>query len=161
MIDQKRLIEVITYDPETGNFAWRHSRSGRRDGVVGSLDANGYVRACIDGKRYLLHRLAFLYMTGAFPENHVDHVDRDKLNNSWRNLRKAVPLENNKNVGLRVVNTSGATGVWWEKDRCRFRVGIKTNGRTIYGNRHKSFDDAIRQRNEMVVEYHGTFGVMS
>jgi hypothetical protein len=161
MITQKRLKEVVTYDPETGKFCWKQTRSGRRSGIFGSIDANGYGRVCIDGKRYLLHRLAFLYMTGKFPENHVDHVDRVKLNNAWVNLRNAVPVENNRNVGMRVVNTSGATGVWWEKDRCKFRVGIKAGGRTIYGSRHNDFESAIQQRNEMVVKYHADFGVLS
>lgn len=114
MITQSRLQEVVSYNPETGEFT-RISKTGRK-GIVGSKiggkDANGYVLIGIDGRRYYAHRLAFIYMTGECPTL-VDHIDQDRGNNAWGNIREADKSINAYNAKLRVTNASGSTGVSW------------------------------------------------
>ncbi len=39
------------------------------------------------------HTLAFLYMEGAFPKNEVDHLNHNRSDNSWVNLRKVTRVE--------------------------------------------------------------------
>src|SRR5262245_26632184 len=88
-ITAERLREVLSYDLETGWFRWRVSpkHSGIRIGrIAGQCDC-GYWRIEIDGKAYLAHRLAWLYVTGKFPDQQIDHVNGDGTYNAWCNLR--------------------------------------------------------------------------
>lgn len=97
----ERLRELLHYDQETGLFTWRIPRKGT--GGVGSVagrinPGNGYIDICIDYKRHLGHRLAWLYMTGEWPQNDVDHRDRVRANNAWSNLREATRAQNLANA---------------------------------------------------------------
>lgn len=127
-LTQERLKQVLHYDPRTGVFT-RIARLGSR-GVVGttagSVDKYGYWKTMIDGKHHKLHRLAFLYMTGNWPEHEVDHIDTDKSNNSWKNLRDSTHRQNMANRGITSSNTSGFKGV--RPERGRFRANIRVNG---------------------------------
>lgn len=89
MLTQTRLRELLTYDPDTGVFVWRATPTTQRVAgkPAGSPNAHGYMRTTIDKRPYFLHRLAFLYMTGAFPAGHCDHINRVKSDNRWANLR--------------------------------------------------------------------------
>lgn len=60
----ERLKELVVYNPETGHMRSKVSRGNIRIGrLIGSVE-QGYLRARIDGKRYFIHRLAWLYMSG-------------------------------------------------------------------------------------------------
>jgi len=114
-LTQKRLKDVLDYNKNTGIFIRKIASSNRCKvgDIVGSLNTDGYLTVHIDGKSYSLHRLAFLYMTGFFPENNVDHINRNRADNTWENLRSASYIENNHN---RCDNTE-LVGVRFEKRR--------------------------------------------
>lgn len=82
MLTQSELKNKLTYNPETGLF-------GRKNKIAGSLRPNGYIQIGINKKLFRAHRLAFLYMTGEWPKSDVDHIDMDRKNNKWANLREA------------------------------------------------------------------------
>lgn len=109
-----RLRELLDYDPSTGVFMWKeHSRGGRAMPLkeVGGISAQGYRSTSIDGRRYQVHRLVWFWHHGYFPENNIDHIDRDKLNNRIENLREASKVCNARNCGNHSHNTSGVKGV--------------------------------------------------
>ena len=109
MITQARLKELLTYDPETGYFTRNVNVKGANAGErAGTITAKGYIAIGIDRKHYLAHRLAFLYMTGEWPKELVDHKDTIKINNKWENLREATNSQNKRNVGARKTNKSGS-----------------------------------------------------
>jgi HNH endonuclease len=117
-----RLHEVLHYNPETGEF-----RSLKRKGwrsKCGSI-SRGYLRIKIDGRSYLAQRLAWLWMTGAWPEHEVDHRNRVKLDNRWSNFRPATRLINCNNRSMSKNNTSGVNGVDWHKRVKRWRVRLR------------------------------------
>jgi hypothetical protein len=89
----------------------------------------GYVLVGVDGPQYLAHRLAWLYMTGAWPDAEVDHIDGNRANNAWSNLRLASRSQNIANSGLRVTNTTGFKGVF--KARKKFNAKITVNYKSV------------------------------
>lgn len=94
----ERLREVLRYDPETGVFHWLVSRGKAAVGAVaGCSDHRGYLVTGIDGKRYYLHRLAVACVTGKMPGELVDHLNGDRSDNRWINLRETTHAVNMQN----------------------------------------------------------------
>jgi hypothetical protein len=97
---QDQLKSILSYDPNTGLFtrikdvAYSQHKVGS---VMGSLNDKGYRIIVINQKRYRAHRLAFLYMEGAFPPDDVDHRNTIKDDNRWVNLYKCTRSENMNN----------------------------------------------------------------
>ena len=103
-LTQARLKELLHYDPETGTFTWRLRRGPAAPGAsAGTLHRRtGYLVIKVDGRQYLAHRLAFLYMTGQWPPDDTDHINRMKTDNRWRNLRAATRSQNVGNTAGKV-----------------------------------------------------------
>jgi hypothetical protein len=167
MLTQKRLKELLKYDPETGIFTWlkrapetfKTTRAasiwnahfaGEPAGLSGS---KYYSRICVDGKKLLAHRLAFLYMGGRFPISDVDHISGDKRDNRWRNLREATRAENQRNTKLRTDNKSGVHGVSYLTKKGRWRATIYNNSKQIFIGEFDNFDDAVIARKEAEKRY--------
>lgn len=87
---------VLDYNPEDGLFRHKVSNGPAREvgRVVTSLDSHGYIRVSHKGKRFLGHRVAFYLMLGYWPEHDVDHIDGERSNNKWGNLREATRSQN-------------------------------------------------------------------
>lgn len=108
----ERLREVLSYNPETGVFHWKvraayHVRIGT---VAGSLNSQGYLHTRVDGKRFLNHRLAWLFVHGTWPSGDIDHINGCRSDNRIANLRDVqrsinaqnlrTAQSNNKSTGL-------------------------------------------------------------
>ena len=147
-LTQKRLKEVLYYDPETGVFTRivRTSNSINIGDVAGGLMKIGYLRTSIDGKSYLCHRLAFLYMLGEFPPMDTDHINGVKHDNRWENLRSVSHKDNTKNQRLRKSSKSGSIGVYWREDTRKWSVRICAKGKLISLGCFSEFDDAVTAR---------------
>lgn len=159
MINQNRLKELLYYNPESGVFTWIEScHGGRVKGVTaGSLNHDGYIRICIDGKRYSAHRLAWLYIFGNFPEKFIDHKNRIKNDNRIDNLRSATKEQNQQNTGISRRNTSGIKGVSYHNKSRKWRVSISKNGvRNSLGS-FSSFEDAANAYKNASFLMHGEF----
>lgn len=129
-LSQDRLKEVLSYNPETGEFTWLVDRLRVRPGErAGKVTREGYIEIGVDGKRYMAHRLAFLYMTGSIPSSYVDHINLTKSDNRWCNLRPASSSQNQMNTGGRPNNTSGFKGVSWHSRGGRWRANIRVGGK--------------------------------
>lgn len=129
-ITQKRLQELLSYDPKTGLFINLTQRSGnaKKGNVAGCVHPKGYIAIVLDGKKYLAHRLAWLYVYGNFPEKDLDHVDETPSNNRISNLRLATNQENQHNRSNPSINNkSGFRGVSWGKKLQKWRARIKLN----------------------------------
>lgn len=93
MITQAMLREEMEY--RDGKFYWLRRRQGRQMGrPIGTPDSEGYLRVGIDGKSYLLHRLAWLYVYGEWPTGIIDHINRVPSDNRIENLRDVSQHEN-------------------------------------------------------------------
>ncbi len=145
MLTQSRLKEVLSYDPETGVFVWIKVLNARVPllSVAGSPQNRGYLCIGIDNKRYLSHRLAWLYVTGEFPKQYIDHANGIKTDNRFANLRDVSRFQNMQNIhGLVERNTSGFAGCFWHKEIRRFTSQIVANGKRHYLGCFKTKEEA-------------------
>ncbi|MCP4341339.1 MAG: HNH endonuclease [Desulfobulbaceae bacterium] len=154
MITQEILLDKIIYLPETGSFLWKKTKGRMIEGrEAGCKDSQGYISIGVNGILYKAHRLAFLYMEGYLPEHEVDHLNRVKTDNSWKNLREVSRSCNARNTGLRKGNTTGVTGVRWDTARSKWQAQIKTGGKNYNLGFFNEFDKAVKIRWEAEVEH--------
>lgn len=150
LLTQERLKELVDYNPETGKFTWIKKHPMARKIEVGdefrSVDSYGYLMASILGNRCKAHRLAFLYMTGEWPSDQVDHINGIRKDNRWCNLREVNNLNNHRNMKLQKRNISGVTGVFWHKKNKKWRAMIRANGRNLHLGVFDNLSDAKRAR---------------
>ena len=133
MITQTRLLELLRYAPDTGIFTWRVRTSNRVNvgDVAGTVRKDGYVVLRIDKALMLAHRLAFLHMTGKWPEAEVDHINGVRSDNRWCNLRDVPPRQNKENMrSARAGNKSLLLGV--TQARGKYASQIQVAGKHIH-----------------------------
>jgi hypothetical protein len=153
MITQKEVKELFTYNPEIGILKWRKSGKGRKkSAIAGNINSKGYVVVCVKGKSYKAHKLIWLGMTGFFPKNQIDHIDRIKHNNKWKNLRDVTQFQNMRNRGLQKNNTSGIKGVCFNKKTKKWEAYINNKKRINLGL-YKEFSTAVQVRKEAERQY--------
>jgi hypothetical protein len=155
---------ILEYNPGTGVFRWkwrddaRKSHNTRYAGTVaGCAKPSGYVVITINKRLYQSHRLAWLYVHGAWPPKDLDHIDGDKPNNRIANLRLATKQENSRNVGLQKNNSTGIKGVFWDKQNQKFRANISNDGKTIYLGLFQTLAEAAAARHAAEIKYFGDF----
>lgn len=159
MITAERLRELLHYDPVTGEFRWLVSRGGIRAGsFAGCTTKVGYRLISIDGRCYRGHRLAWLYMTGEWPADEVDHVNLVRDDDRWENLREATHEENLRNYPRPRHNTSGVKGVYWNKKNRKWKAQIRVNRSRIYLGLFDSLDEAAAAYAAASAQHHGEFG---
>lgn len=164
LITQARLKELLVYDWRSGELINRTNRSSRaRAGdVAGTVNKDsGYRKISLDGKKYLAHRLVFLYVTGSWPKEQLDHIDGDRSNNRFENLHAVSHKENLRNQGIYCSNTSGHVGVHWNKKCNKWQAYIKVNGKMLHLGLFENLEDAIAARKAAEREHgfhpsHGT-----
>ena len=154
-LDPARLRELISYDPNTGVFTRR--MKGRQK-PIGWPNQEGYLRAELDCQRFLLHRLAFLYMTGSVPDGEVDHINGNPADNRWSNLRIADRAQNSKNRRKLASSQTKFKGVSKQPDCNRWRAEIFADGRKIYLGLFQTPEEAHAAYVDASQKYHGEFG---
>jgi hypothetical protein len=129
ILSQAQLKELLHYDPITGVFTWKQCRGRQSAGSVAGALCHGYIRIHLDGKNYAAHRLAWLWVHGCWPENEIDHIDRNRANNSIQNLREATRGQNAQNMTLKAAASSRFRGVHFSASRAKWVAQIRINGR--------------------------------
>ena len=74
-----------------------------------------------------------------------DHINHNPLDNRRGNLRAATTAENVYNRGKQKTNTSGIIGVYWMKDRKKWRAQIRKCGLSIT-KEFDTFEEAVKGR---------------
>jgi hypothetical protein len=125
----QRLRELLDYNPETGVFTRRISIGRGKAGEVAGGRWFGYWRVCVDYTTYTAHRLAWLYVTGAWPEHEVDHINGDGRDNRFVNLRDVRRQTNSENRRSKGAKRLGAHFVPRVN---RWRAMIATSGKRMH-----------------------------
>ena len=136
MLTVDRLRELLDYDAASGVLTWKVRRKGHRGikpgRVAGTPHTGRYVSIRIDGKAYLAHRLVWLYVTGEWPKLSIDHIDGDKLNNRFNNLRDVTQAINSQNIRRpRRTNKVGVLGAASAGKNYQVIIGIDYGRRYI------------------------------
>lgn len=116
---------------------------------------NGYaVHTNNDGTKVLMHRL----IVGALPEQIVDHINGNRLDNRRSNLRNATHAQNLHNSRPR--GQSQFKGVAFDKTNRRWKFNVQHNGKRHQGYRATEIE-AAQARDALARELHGEFAYLN
>lgn len=158
MIDGDTLREFVSYNTESGLFHWKKDAAiGARAGtaIKGTL-RGGYLRIGIKGRVYSAHRLAILYVTNKWPDGCVDHIDGNRTNNSFLNLRVVTSSINSQNLrsakgktksGILGVSHHASTGKWRSRI-CVAGISISLGLHNTKESAYEAYLDAKRTLHE-------------
>jgi len=150
------LKAALVYEPETGRFTWACGR--RRAGMqAGKLNTSGHRQIMIEGSLFLAHRLAWLYVNGAWPDRQIDHVNGVRDDNRLANLRQATHEQNAQNRRVPANNTSGVKGVSWYPTRSCWMAHITANHRRKTLGYFPTIEQAAAARADAAARLHGDF----
>lgn len=160
-ITQENLRYAFKYDPDTGKFTHRLPRRGGNIGDSALTNHNGgYDAVNVGGCAHLAHRLIFLYMEGRLPKM-VDHINHNRKDNRWVNLREVNDLDNAKNITLQHNSGTGVNGVALHKPTGKYRAYIGINYKQKHLGLFDTFEEAIQARRQADIElnYHTNHGM--
>lgn len=125
-ITQEYLKSILFYNDKTGLFIRKVGISSAKPGdIAGRADSSGYIQISVKGRRYMAHRIAWLYVHGKWPKHEIDHINRCRSDNRLLNLREATSSQNNWNYSLSIKNTSGFIGVSYDKFHKKYKASIR------------------------------------
>jgi len=152
------LFEKMSNRPIRAARMWQSRSEGKE--AMTCVGGHGYKMGSIFQRQYLAHRVIWAIMTGAWPERHIDHINGDKLDNRWSNLRDVTRKENMRNRRISSNNRSGCHGVSKTRDGESWRARIHTSKGELWIGVFQSLDDAIiaRKKAEQKHGYHKNHG---
>jgi len=157
---QDRLKELLHYDQETGVFTAIAPRGKRSDLVgkpAGTITPDGYRVIAVEGRKYRATHLAHIYMNGRLPDSLMDHRNHQKSDDRWDNIRPANKAQNEQNKGLRASNSSGCTGVYFNKAAGKWQAYITVMERPKYLGIFREWFDAVCARKAAEAKHFGEF----
>lgn len=158
MLTADMLRQRFDYNPEMGTFVYLHDVGKLRAGnAAGWRDVRGYQKIQIDGREYKAHRLAWLYMTGSWPNKMIDHANGDTGDNRFANLREATSSQNSANSRTYATNTTGLRGVRYQRRDGRWYAILKADGRRMHLGSYASKEEAAEVYRLASAWYFGRF----
>ena len=118
--------------------------------------STGYFNIEIEKRCFGVHRIIFALLTKSTPIV-VDHCDGNRTNNNIDNLRSASYQQNAFNRATATNNTSGIKGVYWNKDKKKWRAHIKIDNKQEHLGYFNTLEDAKTARIDAAKKYHGEY----
>lgn len=149
------LHKRLRYDPNSGKLFWTscedmpknwNRRYAEKEAFTSQV--NGYRNGKILGATILAHRVIWTMHYGKWPLGYIDHINGEKSDNRICNLRDVTHQENHRNMPIRSDNTSGVTGVHWNKVHKKWQARIKIGGRYKHIGFFAYFSDAANARSQ-------------
>ncbi len=122
----EQLRRVLSYNAITGDLFWLETTSSRvkpGDRAGGVNKSTGYIGVKIFGKVWRAHRVAWAIQTGSWPTSEIDHINGEKADNRFTNLRAATRSQNCSNTKTYKNNKSGFKGVH-QRSNGRWRATV-------------------------------------
>jgi hypothetical protein len=158
----KLVSNFIDYDPISGLGTWKVSPANnvKAGSPVGTLHC-GYLVVTFKRKSYPAHRLFWLLQTGLEPDGFIDHIDNNKTNNAFSNLRVATCSQNGMNRGATRANKIGVKGVCWDAKVDKYKAQIKINGKVKHLGYFDTIEKAADVRRLYEQQIFGSFAFVS
>lgn len=149
------LSSVFDYNSKTGIIRWKVSngKSVKEGDEAGYIRYDGYRNISYKYKNIPAHHIAWLFITGNFPEKHIDHINGNRSDNRETNLREVTFKENHKNKKLPENNKSGVIGVSMYMKSLKWQSQIRVNGKQIHLGYYEDFEEAVKVRLEAEKKY--------
>jgi hypothetical protein len=128
---------------------WNTRYAGKE---AGTIAVNGYVLVRVKGVSYQAHRLIWKMVYGYDPKT-IDHIDGTPNNNRISNLRECDQATNSKNSSIQSNNTSGRTGVSWDKAKQKWLAYIRVDKKHKFLGYFDDFDMAASVRADAEKKY--------
>jgi len=155
LVDQNLLHHLFDY--RGGSLYWKIKPTGTVNiGDEVGFSSDRYIRCCILGKSYAIHRMIFLYHHGYLPKE-VDHINGIITDNRIENLRESTRYQNTYNTKKPKSNTSGIKGVSWDKRQNRWVAYCSVGGKRFHVGYHKKLEEAEKAVREFRENHHGEF----
>lgn len=162
-ITREDVLAVLDYDPITGVFTWKPRPHDKRWTVryagkqAGVLESSGYRQIKVRGKLRMAHRLAWLIMTGVWPEEWIDHENLDRDDNSFDNLRQATKSQNHANRRAYRTSKTGLKGASFNARTGKYRAQISHGGKVYWLGAFETPEEAHAVYALAARERHGEF----
>jgi len=148
----------MSYNPDTGYLYRLVKRTNKWQQTACKPNGNGYAEVRFGTKLIKAHKVIYEVFIGNIPDGYdVDHIDRNRLNNSLSNLRLALRFQNNGNSAVPKHNTSGYKGVSYNSKRGKWEAHITKENRKINLGQFNSLEDALRTRHQAAKDYFKEF----
>ena len=153
------ISKFLEYKKESGSFVWVNPTSNRVSVgmIAGNSHKQSYTTIYINGHMYYAQDLVWLMETGSLPHGIIDHINLDKKDNRFSNLRLCNRSENGCNRGLNKNNTSGEKGVTWHKRASKWCGEVWKDGEKHYLGLFIEYADAVNAVRRKRIELHGDF----
>lgn len=176
-LDPALLPQILLYEPETGKLFWRvrteslfaateknikrscavwNVRYANKE-ALSRIGVHGYPSGTIFNKGVLAHRVIWALVTGEWPPGEIDHIDGNRANNRFDNLRAVTRRQNAKNIGKMSTNTSGVKGVCWHRVAKKWLAQINVDCTHIHLGLFTDITDAAKAYERASEEMHGNF----
>ena len=156
-LTQEDVKALFHYDPPTGVCTLKVDRRNAKAGEP--IDERyvykkGYAQIGLKGKPHLLHRLIWLWMTGSLPTNEIDHINGDKMDNRWENLRDVTRAEQmwNRSSWGKSAESIGTKQV----PSGRWQAHINLHGQKHYLGTYDTEEKAMEAYLQAKILFHGT-----
>jgi hypothetical protein len=143
--------EEFYFDLEDYNkikdYCWYKNKKGY---IVASAREDG------KSKAIFMHRVVMGFPEKIYDVDHI-HGNCSISDNRKDNLRIATRSQNLVNKGLMPNNTSGVTGVHWNKSKKKWEAYVNINCKSVYLGSYNKFEDAVKVREVAEEKYYGEF----
>lgn len=167
-ITAELVRQLVRYEPDTGRIFWLprlphlfksealcarwNARFAEKE-AFSATNLQGYRTGRIFGRTYRAHRVIWLIQTGEWPVGDVDHINGKCADNCWENLRDTSTSANMRNAKMWSHNTTGITGVVWDKRDHNWKAQIMVNKRQMYLGNFDRLEDAISAREAANIKF--------
>ena len=158
MITYQQARKLLTYNSKTGELRWRNPVGHQTTGSVGTPDGKGYLQVHIRPRLYRVHRLIWLWKTGEWPAEQIDHKNGIRDDNRWCNLRLANQQQQNWNQKIYGrKNKTGIKGVFWHEECKGYAAVIHAKGQKLWLGAYPTPELAAVAYRQAAKKYFGEF----
>lgn len=167
----EQLRQLLEYDADTGKLFWKarpeemfksyrgfrtfEARFAGKEAFTAK--SHGYHVGRIFDVMHMAHRVAWAITYGEWPEEHIDHINLNGMDNRLENLREASRSENLRNIRIFSSNKSGHKGVSWDKKQGKWTARISTGKVYKFLGYFLRLEDAARAYQVAAKKHHGEF----